>query len=440
MIKRDIRFVAATGLALMVLFTDCVGGLAAQEVAKAYMVGRLDASNVNFFSKPREVRGEIFDKANFVYAIDAFSPSDKVLPINEDYLALVPPGSKTILSPGGDLTSALQIKVAQKKGYKVCLGPLKNLRDVVTALQVAPDYILLDKSLDKEKLRATILAQEKLEKNTFEPIDLAKTNTGDFVLNYSSAGTRAEGARLRILSYNLLASTWAFKPELTWRAPMVAKAIRHFKPDLIGVQEAERTWYDALEKRIAPYQFARQKDPSQQGNPSCNIIFNAERFRQLDGGILPFTDRWIRCLHWVLVEDIKTGERFVFANTHWDLTVPKRLDNAKMMSAYIKDLKAKYNVPVICGGDFNCDSESAELRELMTLAGLKDAVLEAPIKENPNISSWRCPTVSLTPYRNFKHIDHVLSSAELTPLAARLILDEQILKASDHLPLIVDLK
>ncbi len=383
---------------------------------KAYIIGEVNRFNVDFFYKSPEARAEIFDKANFVYETD----------------------SKMHLAPGNRSTSIQQVREAQAKGCKVCLGPLKNVNEVVLALQTAPDYILLEKSLDKAKLKAAILSQTKPKKNYREPIDLS--TKGDFVLNYESSAKLAEGARLRILTYNILASRWNHKPQIAPRAPIIAESIHHFKPDLIGIQEAEKSWYEALDGKVAPYQFVRQKNPTDQGNPSCNILFNALRFRQLDGGILPYTDKWIRCLHWALFEDIKTKERFLFTNTHWDLSVPKRLKNSRMMSEYLKDLKARYDVPIICTGDFNSNTDSEELNLLLKSVGLNDAMLKAPVKENAEISSWYWPINSTTPYKNVKHIDHILVSPELTPLLARLIIDEKLLKASDHLPIVVDLK
>ncbi len=402
----------------------------------AYRIGPVGELNADFFSKPPDVRAAIFDKANFVYEIEAFSSRDKALALDADYLAQVPPGVRTLLVRDSTLASLLRIKAVRGKGYRVCIGPLTNLPEVVTALQTAPDYILLDKSLDKTKLRTAILAQKKPERNDFEAIDLSRP--GDFTVNYPSSGTRADGARLRVLSYNIQASTWIHRAGVPLRtplrAPAVIRAVSHFKPDLIGFQEMDWNWYVALAEGMGPYRFTQSNDPS------CSIMFDAGRFRLLDKGILPFTDHWMRCLNWALFEDVKTNERFVFTNTHWDLTVPKRLENAKMMSGYLKDLAAKHNVPVICAGDFNCEDASAELRELMASSGLKDAVPEASIRENPNISSWRCTYVTVMPYRNQRHIDHVLFSSELTPLAARLVLGEEVLWASDHLPLVVDLK
>ncbi len=406
---------------------------------RSYVVVGINRTNVDFFSKSPGKRAEIFDKVNFVYEIEAFLPKNKKLPLNEIYFSQVKPNSgRTLLVAGNSLTSVQQIKEAQAKGYKVCLGPLKNINEVVIALQAAPDYILLEKSLEKAKLRAAIMAQGKPVKNDREPIDLS--GKGNFVLNYPSSAKRSSGTRLRILSYNILASCWNHMPQIAPRAPVIAEAIHHFKPDLIGIQEVEMPWYKALKNKIAPYQFVRQKDPADQGNPSCNILFNAERFRQLDGGILPYTDKWIRCLHWALLEDINTKERFLFTNTHWDLSIPKRLKNSRMMSAYLKDLTAKYDVPVICTGDFNSNTDSEELKELLKSTRLKNAVLEAPMKENDGISSCYWPVVSSTPYKGVKHIDHVLVSPELTLLSARLVLDRKLLEASDHLPLVVDLK
>ncbi len=88
--------------------------------------------------------------------------------------------------------------------------------------------------------------------------------------------------------------------------------------------------------------------------------------------------------------------------------------------AYIGDLVAQYPYLVLMG-DFNCNSESAELKALMKHGGLHGASFE--MKTFP---SWR-------PMRN---LDHILVSPGLEVASAR-VLDYPM---SDHLPVSMEIR
>ena len=208
-------------------------------------------------------------------------------------------------------------------------------------------------------------------------------------------------------------------------------------PDFAGLQELDSVWYVELEKLIKPYRFAR--------NPykecMCAVIYDSTKYKQVDGGVLPFTNKTIRCLRYTLLEDLKSGKKILVTNTHWDLTVEKRLKNANLMLQQIKDLQKKYpGIPVVCTGDFNCSVLRKELQLFLQGSGFIDTSDAAPISENKMVASWISPRYAVTPLPNSRQIDHVIVSGDWHILSAKLLFAPKLLQSSDHLPIVTDLK
>ncbi|MBO7741224.1 MAG: hypothetical protein J6S21_01595, partial [Victivallales bacterium] len=220
-------------------------------------------------------------------------------------------------------TSIRQIAMARKAGYTVCLMTAASLNDIIAALQKNPDYILCSGALDLQKVK-TILLSDHSGKFTpvLSPIDWDAL-PADCVLNYDSAVPRSTGTALRVMSYNILAQCFDEQRLASMRVTDIARTIGDFAPDIAGLQELDLHWYANLDTGvlkslkfihagITPYP------------PSIALLYNSQRFRVVENGFVPFTDKWIRAMIWAVLEDLGDGRRFIIANTHWDLTVPKR--------------------------------------------------------------------------------------------------------------------
>ncbi len=425
-----------------------LGAIRAEGADSFYKIGPYSGRNDGFFRYNAASRAEMLDRVAFVHETDAFAPGNGALPLNEIFLAAARTNAnKTVLAPlaDGRYSSVRQVRAARAEGFKVCLGPARTINDVVLGVQLAPDQILLPKDVSIEKLRKALLeykAQLLCGTPLMKGIDFADQEVRERHCNYDRAAPRAAGATLRVLTYNILADYWNHKPQIAPRAPIVAETILHLKPDVVGLQEAQKEWYLALEDKIAPYRFVTQKDPADQKvNPSCNILYDAARYRQLDGGIRPFLDRWIRCFHWALLEEKATGKRLIVANTHWSLTEAARIKSAKRMAGFIAELRVQYGVPIVCTGDYNATVKSPSFRTLIAESGFRDAMTTAPVTENHDLRSYYWPVLLTSPQKGLhEHIDHIVVSPDLTPLAARLIVSPRLTEASDHFPIVVDLK
>lgn len=263
------------------------------------------------------------------------------------------------------------------------------------------------------------------------------SNAAEVLQNYPVAPEKTPGADLRILSYNILAKRWGQNMRsVELRAPDIIEIIKNIAPDIAGLQELDAIWYELLEGKLKPLEFAR--DPYDTN--MCAVLYDSRKFRQLDGGVMEFTNNYIRCLRWVLLEESVGKRKLLVTNTHWDLTVPKRMQNSDLMVRYLAELQKKFpGVPVISTGDFNCISGSREYKNLLKNSTQADAVDTAEKVENRTLASCNNPKRGKI-RTNYRHIDHILVPQGTAVKSARLLYGELPMKASDHLPLIADIK
>ena len=255
--------------------------------------------------------------------------------------------------------------------------------------------------------------------------------------NYPECSRRAPGTTLRIMSYNILAERFNKKmrsvPE---RAPEVAKIIKTIAPDIAGLQETDQPWYPVLSKLIAPYKFA--VDPYD--TTLCAVIYDSTRFRQIDGGNFAFVTEELRCLRYTVLENIASGKKIIFTNTHWNLKQFSRFANAMLMLHYLGEVQRKYpGVPIICTGDFNCSAQSVELAYFLEQSGFSDALETAGNVFNKQFSSTYSQWQPNPRPRKGQHIDHIIFSKDFQALSAGMAAGEEIYRASDHAPIVADL-
>lgn len=265
----------------------------------------------------------------------------------------------------------------------------------------------------------------------------AAPSAGEPEQNYPAAARRAPGTTLRVMSYNILAERFNKKMRSTAeRAPEVAEIIKSIAPDIAGLQEVDEPWYPLLAERIKPYKFA--VDPYD--TTLCAVIYDSTKFRQTGGGNFPFVTEELRCLRYTILEEISSGRKIIFTNTHWSLKQFARVANAELMLRHIRELQYQYpEAALICTGDFNCAADSAELKIFLHKSGLSDAVETAANVFNKPFSSFYSPWQPDPRPRKGKHIDHIIFSKNFKALSAGMVASEGIYRASDHTPIVADL-
>ena len=274
----------------------------------------------------------------------------------------------------------------------------------------------------------------------------------------------------RVMFYNVLWDN-GFMQAAWERNIMTAHIVREFSPAVVGLQEcgkrkrAECFMYDiARMMNNVGYVETPVEVKNEYHNVNCTPLFyDPEQVNYLDGAYVWYSlqcqdanvhpmDRSSKSFTWGLFEDKKTGERYIVSSTHMCTQKDDiREIQAREACEIYAQLKEKYNVPILLGGDFNalptskgfgyyraqgypsayetatldtCDTKTyhpypeynAELRMVMKTA---DAELHAPEK---------C-------------IDHILYPYKPEGFETRVygvVINDFTLAASDHFPIFAD--
>lgn len=169
--------------------------------------------------------------------------------------------------------------------------------------------------------------------------------------------SRAEGSDIRIMSANVLVSikSWGGTP-VAPRAQQFAEAVKHYTPDVIGLQEFDGDWYKYLPEQLEDYTLFDTKK-----NEFTTMMYNNKKLNLLDKGIFRYSkesNKRCRYVVWGVFETKESGKKFAVTTTHWDLGMePKKVEmkdtQAHELNQVIKDIEKEYNVPVFATGDFN---------------------------------------------------------------------------------------
>ncbi len=248
----------------------------------------------------------------------------------------------------------------------------------------------------------------------------------------------AEGANLRIMSYNILSEEWNDKLPLTNRDNYVAATILHYSPDVVGLQELSVKWYNALPSLISSeYTMVNMKNSKNEWNYS-GMAYNKHKVKLIESGtdIFTGTSTRIRLVNWGYYEKLDTKERFFVMNTHWSTNQTSRLVESQEMATLYNKYKAKYNCPIITTGDYNANQDSTEYKYYVENTGLKEAGLHALIK-NRQLRTYH--TVGVAPNSEYtKAIDHIFYSSDVSCLYYNVLIDQIVLDSSDHNPIYAD--
>jgi len=219
----------------------------------------------------------------------------------------------------------------------------------------------------------------------------------------------------------------------------IARVIEREQPDIIALQEVDvhrvRTQSADQAQVLAHYldmEFhfhpAMQIEKEQYGE----AILSRFPMTRCRAAALPYRKHWLvnepRGTLWVEFE-FEGGRRLQLINTHFGLgRIERRLQaEALLGSDWLGSIK-KSDAVVLCG-DLNSVRKSPVHRLLCTcLADAQEAL------------SGHIPQMTLPGYHPFGSVDHVLINAEIEITRIRVPRHRLARVASDHLPLVVDLR
>jgi len=179
------------------------------------------------------------------------------------------------------------------------------------------------------------------------------------------------GLNLKTATFNIRMATSADGiNEWKYRVPIVEKTLQSENLDVIGFQEVLHTQLLDLQKILPNYAYygVGREDFKEKGEYAA-IFYKKDQFKLIEGntfvlaadtnaiGVLGWDAVCTRIVTWVLLEDIKTQQRFYFFNTHFDhIGKIAQKNSAELLVQKALQKSALY--PVIITGDFNSNPTS----------------------------------------------------------------------------------
>ena len=255
----------------------------------------------------------------------------------------------------------------------------------------------------------------------------------------------AEGASLRIMSYNILHPDWSRVP-VKGRDEIVAGILQYYMPDVAALQEAGAKWHKALKPLLTEpgiYATACRKSNADGFlyNTTC-FLYNPQTVNLVEEYILDLDYKSpSRVFSVAVFERRSDGTRFVITNTH-----PAPRDEPENYARNMSDLTAfaaetaqKYaGLPIIMAGDFNTPEQSELYREFMQAAGVRDAKYEAGVMIR-SCSTFFGYQVPPDPGDTELCVDHLFVGRNVDVRLYNAVIGHDVQNASDHIPVYMDI-
>lgn len=233
------------------------------------------------------------------------------------------------------------------------------------------------------------------------------------------------------------------------RGPVAAALTRFHDFEIFGVQEALLHQLEDFSDWLPDFKYVGVgRDDGKTEGEHTAVFYNTKRFKVLDHG-----DFWLSetpekpsmgwdgtCCHrmctWVHFEDIESGNKFFFFNTHFDhQAVVARKESAKLILSMINKIAG--DQPAIFMGDLNGDHRSEWYKTLAKSELLTDTFSQAedPYAVNGSFNGFGRRTQSKS------IIDHVFVTKHFKTDKWGILTDTYHGKfPSDHFPVMVKLR
>ena len=325
---------------------------------------------------------------------------------------------------------------------------LKDLASIDYLFKVNSKKIIIGSPMDKVNRSAI---------DAFAKVFLSGVYTDGFRISgtYDSTGmgrvtiknaydpTLAEGADLRIMSFNILAELWDddAKATLPGRDKYVADILLSYLPDVAALQENTPMWYELLEERLkGVYQYAIYKSPS--GAPAyTTIMYNTHTTELIECTATIYSVRNSTSSRLLTVARMRRksdGAEYIVTNTHWDITDDKRQVQWKENADHINDLLEQYDVPIFACGDYNSNEKD------LFAKFLESTKMTDPRYNAATVVNAGRTTHGLSLYADAASdalcIDHIAVREGQDVLFYNRLTFKEAIDASDHCPIYIDVK
>lgn len=266
----------------------------------------------------------------------------------------------------------------------------------------------------------------------------------ELAYSYQDSNVLAEGADIRIMSFNLLTELWDLKLPIAGRDVIANDLIRYYSPDVVGLQEVSDGWHATLAKLFgSDYKITDTRNGQGRTNFST-LAYNTAKTKMLDHGVTVFSkgnDTRLRLATWGYFEQISSGKKYIVVSTHWDLgkNAEYQMIHSNEMAELVLDLGKRFGCPVITTGDYNSNENSDPYINYVMKTGYLDA------KHNcDKVNRYSTGTHSVGSSPNIGEgllcIDHIFGSTSVKFLYFNVLVDSFVNEASDHNPIYADIK
>ena len=265
---------------------------------------------------------------------------------------------------------------------------------------------------------------------------------------------------LTVMSFNIRYGT-ADDGENRWemRRPLLMKVLADEQADIIGLQEALHSQIEQIVEAMPVYAFVGVgRDDGRTAGEYSAILYRRERLRVLESGTFWFSNtpsrpastswgnRIPRICTWARFADAG-GRRFHVYNAHLDHeSQPSRERSVRLLADRIGQRRGSEE-PVLVTGDFNADEQNPATRWLLgeRVAGMprraRVRLVDTFRRLHPDARTVGTFTGFEFGRVDERKIDYVLTSPEVTVLAARIVQTSRDGRyPSDHFPVVARIR
>ena len=256
----------------------------------------------------------------------------------------------------------------------------------------------------------------------------------------------AEGADIRVMSYNILHPDWNDRIPIKGRDQNFLKIMQYYMPDVVGIQEAgakwQRFWLSNLVKDGVYAAACQQSHAEGFSFSTTTFLYNPNTVKLIDEYILDLIPRHVtRVVAVGVFETIADGTRFVVTNVH---TAPSNAPEeyaahfAKLIEYCQEDMAKHAGLPYIMVGDYNTDEAFEMYQNFMIATNVKDAKYEADVLVRDHATYIGWGDEELTPGRDYC-VDHIFVNDKMDVKLYNVVVDLEAKQAADHLPIYADI-
>ena len=271
----------------------------------------------------------------------------------------------------------------------------------------------------------------------------------------ANVAAASDNTDLRVMTANILTSWWGENtdpsiPPVIQRAEIAAAMLTLYKPDVVGLQEADGVWQRAMADyaEILKSEYGIEygvlhSTYQNKVNLTC-ILYRADKLTVKDSGV-EVSSFWngsyhMRNITWAVFSD--GTNKFMLANNHWAHESNEwKEESSEQLVNFIKN--TTFDGPIFCTGDFNA---KPTLTEEEINEGVYHGFENFVNKANPR---WlkeeakslgvltkdmgACHTVG-TPAYGGNYIDHIFGFGEFTVNKYEAVEGSSVHWMSDHSP------